>query len=125
MNPDNSSPFSDSLIWLQRFWRWATPFWLFRDAGSGSREQRMANYRHNRAQRDLLFPYTLKWMAIAAAMMLFLQMNSGVLAHSLDGSPAYFGAALFCIGSGIVFSIACAVIAVLMACYLYLAHVKH
>lgn len=124
MNTDHSSPLSDTRYWLQRCWRWATPFWLFRDAAAGSREQRIANYRHNRAQRDLLFPYTLKWMAIAAVTLALLQMNSDVLAHSGDGGPAYFGAALFCIGSGIMFSVACAVIAVLMASYLYLAHVK-
>ena len=36
---------------LQYLWRLAIPFWKFRDAGHGTAEQLIANYRYNRAQR--------------------------------------------------------------------------
>jgi hypothetical protein len=106
------------------FWRWATPFWLFRDAQRGSREQRIANYRYNRAQRAILPGYALKWMAIAALLLLLLERYSGSLGQLIEGSPAYFCAALFCVTTGIGFSFACVIIAILLACYFFLAHVK-
>lgn len=106
------------------FWRWATPFWRFRDVNFGTLEQRSANYRHNRAQRAILPSYTLKWLGIAAFMLLLLQIYSGMLAQAMAGTPAYFCAALFCISSGIVFSFACVVIAILLACYFFFTHIK-
>lgn len=124
MQTHRSSSFQRLAFYLQCFWHWATPFWLFRDASCGSREQRCANYRHNCAQRDILPFYTLKWMAIAAGMMLLLQIHSDLLSGAIAGTPAYFCAALFCISSGIGFSFACIVIAVLMTCYLFFTHVK-
>ena len=109
---------------MQACWRWAIPFWLFRDANQGSKEQRIANYRYNRAQRDMLHAYTLKWMAIAGLMLLVTEAYSGALSTLQENSPAYYCAMLFCASSGIVFSIACTIIAVLMTCYLYLTYVK-
>jgi len=105
-------------------WRWATPFWRFRDANAGTLEQRNANYRYNRAQRAILPAYTLKWLAIAACMLMLLQIYSGILAQAMEGTPAYFCAALFCVSSGIVFSFACVVIAILLASYLFFTHIK-
>lgn len=124
MNTGRPPRSSRSLQLLQNFWRWATPFWRFRDASHGTKEQRIANYRHNRAQREVLPIYTLKWMAIAACMMLTMQVYSGMLAQSMEGSAAFFCAALFCVSSGIGFSFSCVVIAILMACYLYFTHIK-
>ncbi|TCS36211.1 hypothetical protein EDC30_10728 [Paucimonas lemoignei] len=106
------------------FWRWATPFWRFRDVNLGTFEQRSANYRHNRAQRAILPSYTLKWLGIAACMLILLQIYSGMLAQTMEGTPAYFCAALFCISSGIAFSFACVVIAILLACYFFFTHIK-
>lgn len=106
------------------FWRWATPFWRFRDASHGSFEQRHANYRHNRAQRGILPSYTLKWLAIAACMLILLQLYSGILAQAMEDSAAYVCAMLFCVSSGIAFAFSCAVIAILLACYLRLARVR-
>lgn len=105
-------------------WRWATPFWRFRDANKGTPEQRSANYRYNRAQRGLLPAYTLKWLGIALSMLMLLQIYSGMLAQAMEGTLAYFCAALFCVSSGIAFSFACVVIAILMACYLFFTHIK-
>ncbi len=128
MQADHPSKFRQSIQLLLLagllFWRWATPFWLFRDASCGTREQRSANYRYNRAQRAILPSYTLKWMGIAAGMLLLLQIYSAMLAQALEGTPAYFCAALFCVSSGIGLSFACVVITVLMACYLFLTHIE-
>jgi hypothetical protein len=109
---------------LQLFWRWSTPFWLFRDASRGTIEQRSANYRYNRAQREVLPSYAFKWMAIAAGMLILLQLYSGMLTQTMEGTPAYFCAALFCISSGIGFSFSCVVITLLMTCYLFFSHIK-
>jgi hypothetical protein len=108
----------------QIFWRWATPFWLFRDASRGTKEQRSANYRYNRAQRGILPSYALKWLAIAICMLLLLQTYSDMLAPSLAGTPAYFYAVLFCVSAGIAFAFACIVIAVLMTCYVFLSQTR-
>ena len=53
---------------LQYVWRLAVPFWRFRDAGTGTLEQRVANYRHNRSQRNILPFYMWKWIGIAICM---------------------------------------------------------
>lgn len=106
------------------FWRWATPFWRFRDVTLGTLEQRSANYRHNRAQRGILPSYTLKWLAIAICMLILLQINSGMLAQAMEGTLAYFCAALFCVSSGIAFSFACVVIAILLTSYFFFTHIK-
>lgn len=123
MQAEHPSRFIQSLQLLRLLgiiaWRWATPFWRFRDASQGTREQRSANYRHNRAQRAILPAYTLKWVAIAASMLMLLQIYSGMLAQAMEGTPAYFYAVLFCVSTGIVFSFACVVVAILVACYLF------
>lgn len=106
------------------FWRWATPFWLFRDAQHGSWEQRIANYRYNRSQRAILPGYVMKWLGIGAFMYLLLHLHSLLLNYLMQGSIAHYWAALFCVTSGIGFSFSCVVIAILTACYLYLTHVK-
>ena len=110
-----------NLAWI--FWRWATPFWRFRDVNRGTREQRIANYRHNRALREILPGYTLKWMAIAAVMLLLLYL-SDQLSQGIAGTAAYYCATVFCVSSGIGFSFACVVIAVLMASYFFLTHIR-
>ncbi|MBI1891588.1 MAG: hypothetical protein HYS18_13130 [Burkholderiales bacterium] len=110
-------------LWLV-FWRWATPFWLFRDANSGTVEQRIANYRFNRSQREILPSYTLKWMAIAVCMLLTIHVYSDMLKQLIEGTPAYICVTLVCVSSGIGFSFACVVIAILLICYLFLTHIK-
>lgn len=108
----------------QIFWRWATPFWLFRDAQHGSWEQRVANYRYNRSQRAILPGYVLKWAGIAAVLLFLLHLQSGLLTYLMAGSAAHFCATLFCATTGIGFSFSCVVIAILTASYLYFTNVK-
>ena len=54
---------------LQYLWRLAIPFWMFRDAGRGTMEQQVANYRYNRAQRKILPFFMVKLIGIAVCMM--------------------------------------------------------
>jgi hypothetical protein len=109
---------------IRTFWRWAIPFWMFRDVSCGTIEQRSANYRFNRSQRDILYTYTLRWMAIAAVMMLSLQVHSDILMRLIEGTPAYYCATVACVSSGIGFSFACVVIALLMAAHFFLTYIK-
>jgi hypothetical protein len=112
------------LLLLKIFWRWATPFWLFRDANNGSFEQRVANYRYNRSRRGLLPAYIGKWLAMAVALVLSTHVFSEMLAGAIAGSASHFLAAMFCIGLGVGFSFSCVVISILTASYLYFVNVE-
>ena len=109
---------------LQLWWRMAMPFWLFRDASRGTLEQRMANYRYNRAQRKVLPFYVWKWVGIAACMMQLTRMMSYLLESTSAETANRFCAAVACVSAGIGFVFSCVVIAVLFASYLFLTYVE-
>lgn len=67
MNSNEPMPFQKLKFSLQYVWRLAIPFWRFRDAGRGSIEQRIANYRYNREQRSVLPFYMWKWVVLRYA----------------------------------------------------------
>jgi hypothetical protein len=124
MNSHRQSPPKHLAYLLQLFWRWATPFWLFRDANNGSVEQRITNYRYNRSRRGILPGYALKWIGIAACMMLLLQAYSGLMIITNEGTVGHFCATLFCVSAGIGFSFSCVVIAILMTSYLFFSSIE-
>jgi hypothetical protein len=103
------------------FWRRMIPFWLFRDAGHGSVEQRIANYRYNRSHRGILPSFILKWMGIAAFLMMSLQILSDLMGQTLEGSGIHVCMAILCANAGIAFAFSCVVIALLTVCYLFLS----
>jgi hypothetical protein len=105
-------------------WRLAIPFWIFRDAGRGTVEQRIANYRYNRSQRKVLPFYVWKWIGIAACTMQLTRLLSGLMSTTAAESTDHLCAALFCMSAGIGFAFSCIVIAVLFSSYLYLTYVK-
>jgi hypothetical protein len=109
---------------LRYLWRLAIPFWIFRDAGHGTVEQRIANYRYNRSQRKVLPFYVWKWIGIAACMMQLTRLLSGLMSTTAAESTDHLCAALFCMSAGIGFAFSCIVIAVLFSSYLYLTYVK-
>ena len=109
---------------LQYIWRLAMPFWRFRDAGRGTIEQRIANYRYNRSQRGVLPFYVWKWIGIAACMFQLMRVLSGLMEATAAESADHLCAALFCMSAGIGFAFACVVVTVLSCCYLYLTWVK-
>jgi hypothetical protein len=109
---------------LQYLWRLAIPFWIFRDAGRGTVEQRIANYRYNRSQRKVLPFYVWKWIGIAACTMQLTRLLSGLMSTTAAESTDHLCAALFCMSAGIGFAFSCIVIAVLFSSYLYLTYVK-
>ncbi|HEY8609298.1 MAG TPA: hypothetical protein VIM12_19445 [Noviherbaspirillum sp.] len=104
-------------------WRLAVPLWMFRDASRGTAEQRIANYRHNRAQRKVLPFYLWKWVGIAVCLLQLTRVFS-VQMNAAPGEPAGVCAAVFCMSAGIGFALSCVVIAVLSASYLYLSCVE-
>jgi len=109
---------------LQYFWRLAMPLWLFRDAGHGSAEQRIANYRYNRSRRRVLPFYVWKWVGIAACLLQLTQILSNMMLSTTVDTTDHLCAALACMGAGIGFAFSCIVITVLLASYLYLTYVK-
>lgn len=125
MDKEKQSARGRAMSGLQYFWRLAVPVWLFRDAGRGSIEQRSANYRYNRSRRGVLPFYVVKWMGIAACLLLLTQVLSKMMLVTAAGSADHLCATLACVSAGIGFAFSCVVIAVLFASYLFLTYVKH
>jgi drug/metabolite transporter (DMT)-like permease len=109
---------------VQYFWRLAIPLWLFRDAGRGTAEQRIANYRYNRAQRKVLPFYLWKWLGISVCMMQLTQALAYLMENTSAETADHLCATLACMSAGIGFAFSCVVIAVLSASYLYLCCVE-
>jgi hypothetical protein len=122
---NETRPLSQRLLARLRYvWRLAMPFWLFRDVGNGTVEQRIANYRYNRSQRKVLPFYVWKWVGIAACLMQLTRVLSAFMSATTRESPDHLCATLFCMSAGIAFAFSCVVIAVLVCSYLFLTWVK-
>jgi hypothetical protein len=122
MDPRNS-PFKNRLqARLRQFWRLAIPFWLFRDAHHGTTEQRIANYRFNRAQRNVLPFYMAKWLGISVCLLRMTELLSGLMLSTQAQAQAddHLFAALSCMSAGIAFAFSCIVLLMLATSYLYL-----
>ncbi len=124
MNSNNQPPAKQMLRRLQHVWRLAIPFWIFRDAGRGTIEQRIANYRYNRAQRKILPFYVGKWIGIATCLMQLMRILSDWMSATQTASADHMCATFFCMSAGIGFALSCVVIAVLVASYLFLTWVE-
>lgn len=109
---------------VRNLWRLAIPFWRFRDAGRGTIEQRIANYRYNRAQRKILPFYVWKWVGIAACMFQIMRVLSDLMAATAPPSGDNLCATLFCMGAGIGFAFSCVVIILLTSTWLFLTCVE-
>lgn len=109
---------------LQAVWHSLIPMAVFRDAGQGTFEQRIANYRHNRAHRQILPYYIAKWTAFAAGMLVLIELFSQAMLATQAGTADHLCAVLACMSIGIGFAFACVVITVLFASYLYLTWVE-
>lgn len=108
---------------VRQFWRLAVPFWLFRDAGTGTAATRRANYRYNRTQRRVLPFFLGKWTILAFCLMQAMFPLSHMMERIEPGSGAQFGVALLCMLNGIALAFACVVVTVLLAGYIYLSTV--
>ncbi|HZW23571.1 hypothetical protein [Noviherbaspirillum sp.] len=121
----NDRPLGQRLaLKLQYIWRLAIPFWRFRDAGRGTVEQRIANYRHNRSQRKILPFYVGKWVGIAACMFQIMRLFSGMMASTATESANHLTVTLLCMSAGIGFAFSCVVLALLTSSYVFLSCVK-
>jgi hypothetical protein len=124
MECNDRSQWQKLALKLQYIWRLAIPFWRFRDAGKGTFEQRIANYRHNRSQRKILPFYVWKWIGIAICMFQIMRLLSGLMAATAVESANHLYATLFCVSAGIGFAFSCIVIALLTSSYVFLSCVK-
>ena len=124
MECNNRPRWHQLAIKLQHIWRLAIPFWRFRDAGRGTLEQRIANYRHNRSQRKILPFYVWKWVGIAICMFQIMRLFSDMMATTAVESANHLYVTLFCMSAGIGFAFSCVVIAVLTGSYVFLSCVK-
>jgi hypothetical protein len=124
MNQDGRTIPQKTRSALQYFWRLAIPLWLFRDASLGTTEQRIANYRYNRSQRQLLPFYMWKWIGIALCMMQLTRLLSYQMQATQAEPSEHLCATLACMGAGIGLAFSCIVIAVLLASYLFLTWVE-
>jgi hypothetical protein len=101
-------------------WRWLVPLWRFRDASSGTPEQRWANYEYNRAQRGCLLPCLRRWMILGSGCLVLL----GPLERLLQAQPldtAWRSLTLTMIASaGVGFSVAVVIFLVLLVCWVWL-----
>ncbi|HEY0845937.1 MAG TPA: hypothetical protein VGE12_11260 [Noviherbaspirillum sp.] len=109
---------------LQYLWRLAVPLWMFRDASRGTAEQRIANYRYNRARRNVLPFYMFKWVGIAACMMQMTRVLSEWMQVTATDSANHLYATLFCMSTGIGFALSCIVIVILGSSYLFLTYIE-
>lgn len=109
---------------VRQFWRLAMPFWLFRDAHHGTAEQRIANYRFNRAQRNILPFYMAKWLGISICLLKMIELLSGLMPSTQTQANDHLLAALFCMSAGIAFAFSCIVLLMLATSYLYLSCVE-
>lgn len=118
-----------SASWLARrlrdIWRMAMPLWLFRDAGRGTLEQRVANYHYNRSLRSRLPFYMATWIVIALCLMQLMRVLSELMAITHVQTSPHIYATVFCMSAGIGFAFACVVLAVLLASYLHFSYVQH
>jgi hypothetical protein len=106
-------------------WHRVIPFRLFRDAGHGSIEQRIANYRYNRLNRAILPSFILKWMGICAFLMASLHILSNLMGQTLEGSGIYVCMVTLCATAGIAFTFSCVVVTLLTVCYLFLSRADY
>jgi hypothetical protein len=106
-------------------WRRIIPFSLFRDAAHGSVEQRIANYRYNRINREILPSFILMWMGIAAFLMASLQILSDLMGNTREGSSVYVCVVTLSATAGIAFAFSCVVVTLLTVCYLFLCRSEH
>lgn len=111
---------------VRQFWRLAMPFWLFRDAHHGTAEQRIANYRYNRAQRNILPFYMAKWLGISICLLKMTEVLSGLMlsTQAQARNDDHLFAALSCMSAGIAFAFSCIVLLMLATSYLYLSWVE-
>ena len=58
---------------LESLLRWFSPFRLMQDVGRGTREERIAAYRHNRRRRGELRACMGRWAFLLAAAALLTQ----------------------------------------------------
>jgi hypothetical protein len=97
---------------LESLVSWFSPFRLMKDVSPGTREERIAAYRHNRRRRSELLSCMRRWAFVLAAAALLTQRFDalgGAQGH-IEGLPRIF----------VYLSAACATFVVFGLCVLFI-----
>lgn len=97
---------------IEALLRWFSPFRLMKDASRGTREERIAAYRHNRRRRGELTGYMRRWTFVLAAAALLTERFD-----ALGGAGAHAGAPS---NVFVYLAAACATFLVYAVCVLFL-----
>jgi hypothetical protein len=107
---------------LQVLFRFFSPFSLMKDVSRGSKEERIAAYRHNRRMRGQLPLCMLRWAAscsIAVLLTAYFDALGGGAATA--GTPSVF----VLLAAACATFIACGVCVLFITAYVYLYLVHH
>ena len=107
---------------LQALFRFFSPFTLMKDVNRGSKEERVAAFRHNRRMRGHLPVCMLRWAAscsVAVLLTAYFETLGGGAATS--GTPSIF----VLLAAACATFIACGVCVLLTTAYVYFYLVHH
>jgi hypothetical protein len=108
---------------LESLLRWFSPFRLMKDAGTGTREERIAAYRYNRRRRADLAACMRRWalmLSAAALLMPWLDMRGGEGAHLRSTANVFVYLAAAC-----ATFLACGLCVLFITVYVYVYLTSH
>ena len=97
---------------IEALLRWFSPFRLMKDASRGTREERIAAYRHNRRRRGELTGYMRRWTFVLAGAAVLTEWFD-----ALGGAGGHAGAPS---NVFVILAAACATFLVYALCVLFL-----
>ncbi|HVS77169.1 MAG TPA: hypothetical protein VHE11_09555 [Steroidobacteraceae bacterium] len=90
---------------------WLSPFRLMKDVSRGTREERIAAYRHNRRRRGELTVYMRRWA--------FVLVTAALLTESFDALGGVGGRPVWAANVFVYLAAACATFLVCSLCVLF------
>src|SRR5581483_832019 len=109
---------------LESLLRWFSPFRLVKNAGCGTREERVAAYRYNRRRRSELSACMCRWvfaLAVAALLTAAFDALGGPGGHP-EGLPKVFFVYL---AAACATFLVCGVCVLLITAYVYVYLTSH
>ena len=108
---------------LESLLRWFSPFRQMKDVSLGTREERIAAYRHNRRRRGELTACMRRWAFVLAAAALltgWLGALGGTGAHA-EGTPKVFAY----LAAACALFLACGLCVLFITAYVYVYLTSH
>jgi hypothetical protein len=108
---------------LEALLRWFSPFRLMKDVSQGSREERIAAYRHNRRKRGELRSCMRRWAFLLAAAALLTEGfdTLGGGAGHIEGLPRIF----VYLSAACATLLVCGLCVLLVTAYVYVYLTRH